>query len=179
MCLDILPYHSTGYKRKRESTWYGRRESHNVSVYKAVCLTKPIIVYKKLRTVYEYTDGTYDSERGPVRYYSPYRNHKWVMGKLQTAPMNLVTANGNTVDVGLHAFVRRTDAVEAWMSGQVFPVVIPAGAHVYFGEHGEIVSNQMIAFASNDAIIKRYGAIGKKVRRKDIVQTLPKLIKDY
>ena len=171
MCLDILPFHSTGYKRKREHTWYGSRESNRTSIYKAVRLTKAIIVYKIFQTT------------ASSQFTSPYRDHEWVPGKLETAPMRVTTDNP-TIEVGLHAFLRKRDAEDAmcgWHTSRCHlrPMVIPAGALVYFGKDGEIVSNQMIAFRDEAAIIKRYGGIGKKLRRKDIVETLPKLIKDY
>jgi hypothetical protein len=169
MCLDILPYHSTGYKRKRERNW-GYDESYRRSTYKAVRLTKPIIVYKVLRAN--------TNTVGATSYTSPYRYHKWVMGRLEKAPM--VPKNEHcTVHVGLHAFLRKRDAEDSCISGLPYPAVIPAGSLVYFGTGGEIVSDQMIAFKDEAAIIKRYGGIGKKLRRKDIVDTLPKLIKDY
>ena len=168
MCLDILPFHSTGYKRKRELTWYGSRESNRESIYKAVCLTKAIIVYK----IFETTASS--------QFTSPYRDHEWVPGKLETAPMRVTTDNP-TIEVGLHAYLRKVDADSALDDCEyhIRPMVIPVGAMVYFGKDGEIVSNQMIAFQDEAAIIKQYGGIGKKLRRKDIVQTLPKLIKDY
>lgn len=171
MCLDILPFHSTGYKRKRELTWYGTLESNRTSIYKAVRLAKAIIVYK----IFETTTSS--------QFTSPYRDHKWVPGKLETAPMRVKTSDC-TIEVGLHAYLRKVDADSALASWHdckyhVRPMVIPVGALVYFGKDGEIVSNQMIAFQDEAAIIKQYGGIGKKLRRKDIVQTLPKLIKDY
>lgn len=171
MCLDILPFHSTGYKRKRERTWYGTVESHPQSTYKAVRLVKAIIVYK----IFETSTQT--------EFTSPYRDHVWVPGKLETAPMRVKTDNP-TIEVGLHAYLRKRDADSAkgnWIGSRyhIRPMVIPVGALVYFGKDGEIVSNQMIAFRDEAAIIKQCGGIGKKLRRKDIVQTLPKLIKDY
>jgi hypothetical protein len=86
-----------------------------------------------------------------------------------------------TIEVGLHAYLRKVDADSNLDDCEyhIRPMVIPVGAMVYFGKDGEIVSNQMIAFQDEAAIITRYGGIGKKLRRKDIVQTLPKLIKDY
>lgn len=169
MCLDILPYHSTGYKRERDRQ-NGYDDSYCRSTYKAVRLTRAIVVYKILTTRANFA--------GTISYISPYRHHKWVMGKLEKAPM--VSKNERrTIHVGLHAYLRKPDATESGIWGNVFPMVIPAGSLVYFGRGGEIVSNQMIAFQNEAAIIKRYGGIGKKLRRKDIVETLPKLIKDY
>ena len=105
---------------------------------------------------------------------SPYRNFRYIMGRLYTASMaNYVSASWEWVNerrkyfsyaqmgVGLHA-MRKPDA-EQWRYGnKVYPAIIPKGSRIFIGRDDDIVSNQLVVFQNMKELSKVYGKPQKK-----------------
>lgn len=152
MCLDI------------DSTYHSGRRAKTPIVTK-----QPLLVWKFVKV----------TETGKLL--APYQSHfEWKPGKLHTAKLGVQNeyyhGDGHYVEEGLHACITQDKARRMrWTHGnyRVVPCVIPEGSKVFLGLDDEIVSNQMIVYASLSEFKTAYNlplhkGVGLPVYRGDI-----------
>lgn len=142
MCLDIDVRYHPNYGKKGS----------------AFIAQQPILVYKRLNN---------PTKTGGV---APYKGTRWDFGVEQRVPrFGYWTAQRRTIDVGLHAFFTK-DAIRCY--GDVFPAVIPVGAHFFLGTDGEVVSTALTVYRTEKDMLAAFGAkaVGPAIRRHTLTK---------
>lgn len=142
MCLDIDVRYHPNYGKKGS----------------AFIAQQPILVYKRLNN---------PTKTGGV---APYKGTRWDFGVEQRVPrFGYWTAQRRTIDVGLHAFFTK-DASRCY--GDVFPAVIPVGAHFFLGTDGEVVSTALTVYRTEKDMLAAFGAkaVGPAIRRHTLTK---------
>lgn len=118
---------------------------------------RPLLVWKILRraeTVLGY------------RYFSPYRDHEWVLGQKQEA---IIRPYGGRIDAGLHAMIAGHGklALERFRNNQgmddhdlvALPAIIPMRSPYFIGNYAshEVVSEELTVYADVKSLLKAHG----------------------